>query len=116
MLTEDEMTALKVALLARLAEIDELDRTTGDSRKPVELDQQSVGRLSRMDAMQMQAMALAAGERRAQERRRVLAALHRFDAGEYGYCIRCGEEIAAARLRLDPTVPQCLPCAKGGEQ
>lgn len=116
MLTEDEVKAHKAALLARVAEIDELDRTTSESRKPLELDQQSVGRLSRMDAMQVQAMALASAERRAQERRRVLAALDRLEAGEYGYCVRCGEEIAAARLRLDPTVPLCLSCAKGGER
>ena len=52
-----------------LQEIDELralsDRSK-DSRAPVELDQQSVGRLSRMDAMQQQSMDLAREERRRQ--------------------------------------------------
>jgi DnaK suppressor protein len=113
--TDADLTSQKAALRARLAELDELDRTTGDSRRPVELDQASVGRLSRIDAIQMQAMALAAGERRARERRRVLAALDRIEAGDYGYCVRCGEEIATTRLRLDPTIPLCLPCAQRSE-
>jgi len=63
---------------------------------PVVLDQTSVGRLSRMDAMQGQAMAQET------ERRRRVAALKRMDEGEYGYCIKTGEEIPLKRLELDP--------------
>ena len=79
----------------------------------VSLDQQSVGRLSRMDALQRQAMAQAQGRRREAERRKIAAALARLDEGDYGYCTECGEEIAPARLRADPTVPTCLSCARG---
>ena len=42
----------------------ELSAVSAEGRRPVELDQQSVGRLSRMDALQVQAMAMAVETRR----------------------------------------------------
>ncbi len=84
-----------------------------EDRATVTLDQQSVGRLSRMDAMQRQAMAQATERRRETERLRLRAALERLNEGEYGYCIECGEEIPAGRLDADPTVPTCVSCARG---
>jgi DnaK suppressor protein len=81
-------------------------------RAPVELDQQSVGRLSRMDAIQVQAMALATEKRRKAELARVVAALERLDSDEFGYCEICGEAIAPARLEHNPAVTTCIGCAK----
>ena len=77
------------------------------------LDQQSVGRLSRMDAMQRQAMAQATQRRRNARAQRVKAALQRMEDGEFGFCQDCGDDIEKARLDLDPTVPTCVSCAKG---
>src|SRR3546814_11969818 len=82
-------------------------------RDPVVLDQESVGRLSRIDAMQVQAMALAQERRRKAERAGIAAALLRIEAGEFGYCIECGDDIAEARLKLNPTVMKCRDCAAG---
>ena len=56
-------------------------------------------------------MALAAERRRAAERQRIGAALGRLDEGEWGWCLRCGEEIAEARLEHDPSVTLCVKCA-----
>lgn len=100
-------------LLARLAEIEEQDRISAEGRNPVTLEQDSVGRLSRIDAMQMQAMALAQERRRRTERIAIHAALQRIETDDFGYCITCGEAIAEARLRNDPTVVKCLECASG---
>ncbi len=111
-MTEDEAES---QLQARLAEIDEEDRISEESRGPVTLQQDSVGRLSRMDAMQQQAMALASEKRRKAERGRIVAALARIEEGEWGYCLACGEEIAEKRLRHDPSVAQCVGCASGLE-
>ena len=83
-----------------------------DSRRPVTLDQQSVGRVTRMDAMQVQAMALASDERRQRQLRRIDAVLARIDDGEFGYCVACGEAIAEKRLGNDPAVPNCIGCAR----
>ena len=111
-MTEDEA---RQALLARRAELDREDASNADSRNTVELQQDSVGRLSRMDAMQQQAMAQATERRRVAERARIAAALERLDDGEWGYCLKCGEEIAEKRLRHDPSVASCVNCASGAE-
>lgn len=106
---------LKIAaerLTARQKELSSLSDISSDSRDTVELDQQSVGRLSRMDAMQQQAMATATERQRSAELQRITAAFVRIEDGEYGYCERCGEEIADARLAIDPSVVTCIGCAK----
>ena len=100
-------------LLQRMAEIRAAEEDTSEDRSPVTLDQQSIGRLSRMDALQVQAMALEASRRRAAELRRIEAALARIDAGDYGICVECGEEIAVRRLEFDPATPHCVECASG---
>ena len=83
-----------------------------ESRKPVDLDQSRVGRLSRMDALQDQAMALETERRREIEIRRIDAALARVESGDYGYCLTCGEDIKPKRLELDPATPVCIDCAR----
>ncbi len=98
-------------LLARVTQLEEEDRISEADRAPVSLDQESVGRLSRMDAIQVQAMALAAQRRRQAEKDRIAAALRRLDAGEFGYCTACGEEIAEGRLKHEPSVALCIACA-----
>lgn len=42
----------------------------------------------------------------------IRAALDRIDAGEYGYCVRCGEEISSERLDVLPATPFCRNCAQ----
>lgn len=107
----DDDTDFRDILLARRAELDEQDARSEGDRAPVALDQESVGRLSRMDAMQVQAMALAQERRRKAERIAIQAALARIEEGEFGYCVLCGEDIARARLAKNPTVVKCLSCA-----
>lgn len=101
----------RTRLLALKAELQALSEASSEDRKPVELDQQSVGRLSRLDAMQVQAMARASDVRRSQEIRRIEAALHRVDEGEYGWCVECGEAINVKRLEIDLAAARCADCA-----
>lgn len=109
------MSAEKEKLRARLQglrlELEQEERDSASDRSPVELDQTSVGRLSRMDEMQVQAMALAVQSRRKSELARVIAALERIDSDEFGFCDTCGEEIAPARLEHNPAVTTCIGCA-----
>lgn len=98
-------------LTSRLEELKREDALGEQAAAPVTLEQDSVGRLSRIDAMQLQAMALAAQRRRESERNQIHAALRRLREGEYGYCLSCGEEIAEARLRHNPAAARCLACA-----
>ena len=82
------------------------------STQPVELDQQRIGRLSRIDALQVQEVAKNAERRRDAELRKVEAAIKRLQTGEYGSCLMCGDQIEKRRLILDPAIPTCLICAK----
>lgn len=82
------------------------------SRAPVELDQTTQGRLSRMNALQVQAMALETDRRRDQELKRIRHALERIDNDMFGYCITCSDEIEAPRLAHDAAVPTCIGCAR----
>ena len=100
-------------LKARFAELEEAQAQTLEDRKPVELDQAALGRLSRMDAMQVQAMATARARSREQEKVRITAALNRIESGDFGYCLKCDEQIAEKRLRFDPSTAYCIDCAKG---
>ena len=81
----------------------------------VELDQTRVGRVSRMDAMQAQAMSLENQRRRELELKRIAAALSRIKAGDYGYCVECDSEIALNRLEFAPSAPLCIDCASRAE-
>jgi len=105
--------ALRKVLQERYAELERLHQISGESRQAVELDQTRIGRLSRMDAMQQQEMAKETERRRALDRQRITAALARMESADYGYCIKCDEEIAAARLALDPALLTCIACAAG---
>ncbi|MCP3969401.1 MAG: TraR/DksA family transcriptional regulator [Rhodobacteraceae bacterium] len=109
----NRLTQFRTGLEKLRAQIDQDDEMGRDGQKTVALDQQSVGRLSRMDALQQQAMAKATQARRGQMRQRIEAALVRMDEGEFGYCSECGEDIPIKRLDLDPTVPTCITCARG---
>lgn len=106
-----EIEQFRALLLTRRDELSGLETISDESRRPVELDQQSVGRLSRMDAIQQQAMALAAQQRRRQEARQIGAALKRIDEGDFGWCATCGEAIPRRRLEVDPTATLCVACA-----
>ena len=110
-MTPERRDAFRALLQAEAQDLETAERDTADDRRPVELDQQSVGRLARMDAMQVQAMATAQSRRRAGRLKRVKAALARFDEDEFGFCQGCGEEIAEKRLDLDPATPLCVSCA-----
>ena len=101
------------ALTERRQAVLEVVESSADSRKPVELDQTRVGRLSRMDSLRDQAMALETERRREAEIHRIDAALERLDDGEWGYCVTCGEDIPPKRLELDPAIPVCIDCAGG---
>jgi len=112
-MNDSDLALCRARIIARLAEIDEEDARGREGQATVALDQQAIGRLSRQDALQSQAMAQATHARRDIERRRLRAALDRIDEGEFGYCEDCGEEIALARLELDPGATRCISCASG---
>jgi DnaK suppressor protein len=106
-----DRAALRAQLEARRGELERHGESEADKTGTVTLDQQAIGRLSRMDALQGQQMALAQARRREAEIRRIDTTLSRLDTDDYGYCDECGDVIAIRRLELDPTVRTCIDCA-----
>ena len=113
-MTDPETLAARFVPLLKVerAELEALSERSADARAPVSLDQQSVGRVSRIDALQGQAMAADAERRRRKRLTMIDAALRRAEDGEYGYCTSCGEPIAEKRLTFDPAAPECIACAR----
>lgn len=106
---------MRTRLLGLREELESVANTGDESSQVVELDQARVGRLSRMDAMQAQAMAQASGQRRELMLRKITAALGRIDAGTYGYCQSCEQAIGRKRLEFDATTLLCIGCANEAE-
>ena len=107
--------SIRHKLLALRTELESNALASKQSSQVVELDQSKVGRLSRMDAMQAQAMSQASGRRTEAKLRSIDAALKRVDEDEYGYCQSCDELIAEKRLEFDPAALLCIACAEKAE-
>jgi RNA polymerase-binding transcription factor len=107
-----EIDNFKKQLQTMRSELDDLESTSKASAATVILDQASVGRLSRMDAMQGQQMALECERRRKEQLLQIKAALNRIDKDTFGYCSVCEIEIAMGRLAINPTVTRCVGCAE----
>jgi len=110
-MTPEDIERFREALRALQAELRRLEAGAGDAADTVELDQARVGRLSRMDALQAQQMALETARRRQQQLARVEGALRRIESGGYGDCFKCGDPIDPRRLAADPTQTRCMNCA-----
>lgn len=112
-MNDAKLKQFETLIRARLSELAQEDTLGQGAQAVVTLDQQSVGRLSRMDALQSQAMAKAQQTRRNLLAQQLRAALQRLENGEFGACEECGEWIAEKRLILNPTALRCISCASG---
>ncbi len=108
---EPDFKKYHTLLIERKQELENHAKKSAESRKPVELDQTKIGRLSRQDALMQQAMAEATQIKREQEIQRINSALLRIENDKFGYCLNCDEEISHARLLNDPSMPTCINCA-----
>ncbi len=97
-------------LLQLQADLLNIAAASKEAARPVELDQASFGRLSRMDAMQSQQMAQEIIRRRESQLVKIEGALKRLAAGDFGYCYVCGKEIDPRRLNADPVTTRCVAC------
>lgn len=110
-MAELDLHALRNKLLKLQEELSAIADSSEQSSAVVELDQSRVGRLTRMDALQAQAMAKASKARRADMQRKIAVALKRIERDEYGVCKACDEPINPKRLDFDPTADLCIDCA-----
>jgi DnaK suppressor protein len=109
-MNDDALEQIKKNLYQMRSELQALEQSSGESKETVDLDQAKIGRLSRMDAMQIQQMALEETRRRQQKLIKIEGALGRIESGEYGECYICGEEIDMRRLFFDATNTRCVAC------
>lgn len=116
MMGDDKIASFKIRLLHLQQELHDLLEMGNDAANIVELDQTRMGRLSRMDALQGQAMSQEANRRRQIELQKITGALHRIESGDYGYCVKCDEEIVVKRLEFDPAAALCINCANDAEK
>lgn len=111
-MTPEKYERFRALIEKRLSELTAVDSSKRDEARPVELDQTRVGRLSRQDALQSQALSVAALERNRAQINRLRTALRKIDDGDYGWCNECGEAIPEARLEIDPAADRCVACAQ----
>lgn len=97
-LTAEQLRELHAELQSELARLDKTMDSSREAAKPVALDQTSVGRVSRIDALQNQAMSMDLHARNESRRAQILDAFERMEAGTYGACARCGNAIPYGRL------------------
>jgi DnaK suppressor protein len=114
-ISQQTLDAFRARLKSRRHDLLQAEESGRETERVVELDQSRVGRLSRMDALQNQAISRETGQRRRQALRQVESALLRIDRGEFGDCLHCGEPINPRRLEADPTALLCIDCAEATE-
>ncbi len=111
-----DVESLKTRLIEQREMLLDVAESTREAAQTVELDQTRVGRVSRMDALQAQAMAKESDRRRLLALQRIDAALQRIEDGDYGNCLSCDEPIMVSRLEVEPAALLCIDCASKAEQ
>ncbi len=115
-LTDCQIESLRVMLHGLLVSLPMQIERARHGGRPVELDQQSIGRLSRIDAIAQQSVNNAGLNRLRLRLSKVSLALRRIEQGEYGFCLRCEEPVCYKRLSVAPEVTACIDCQELAER
>jgi DnaK suppressor protein len=107
-----EIEQCRQKLLSLRAELLALEASSKETTQPKELDQAGNDRLSRRASMQAQLMAQEGGRLRKRQLQKIEGALRRIEAGEYGRCFICEEELDGRGLSVDPTTTRCENCVE----
>jgi RNA polymerase-binding transcription factor len=110
-----QLAELKIQLKESEQQLESFLNLDVAAAETVELDQSKVGRLSRIDALQQQAMAQASSGAHSRQLMRVHQALLKIEQGDYGYCEECGKDIPFARLQVQPESDFCVTCLQAQE-
>ncbi len=109
-LSSSQLVQLREELLHQLRRLEKSMQVTTEAAATVELDQTTVGRLSRMDALQNQELTQSLQERERVRLALLQQALERMEAGSYGVCEGCGGAIPFERLHVFPEAAVCSSC------
>jgi DnaK suppressor protein len=111
-LTTEQIVDLRCGLERTLRRLERSMQSNGASQSR-EIDQSSVGRLSRIEALQNQGLTDSLKERERTQFDEVLQALGRLDDGTYGLCLTCRAPIEHDRLLVFPEARTCSGCRNG---
>ena len=114
-INQEQRAELHALLQSRLVELEGVLHSSVESAAIVDLSA-PIGRLTRMDAMQQQKMAVATRTAFKQEKSLVERALRDLEGGDYGLCRECEEPIGYRRLLARPAAPFCLACQRANER
>lgn len=114
-LTDEQLAQLRERLETMRAQMDALLLQTTEDTRPVELSS-AIGRLTRIDAIQMRGMAQMNRHQLEVRRQQVEAALSTLDSGTYGSCRHCHRPIGLSRLEALPESPFCVDCQESFER
>lgn len=109
-----EQEKFKPVIEANIAELRELLNSQEETAKPITPDA-AVGRLSRVDAMQIQQMSMEVRRQREALLSRLERSLRLIDEGNYGTCPKCEADIAIKRLEAVPDAIFCFDCASAAQ-
>jgi DnaK suppressor protein len=112
-LRADQLEMVRDELLRALNKLERSLKISGESARPRDLEQDTVGRLSRIDAIQNAGLTANLEERERQQLRQVVDALRRIEEGTYGACNGCGGPIPFERLLVFPETLACTACSRG---
>lgn len=108
-MNQETQESFRPRIEARIQELRDNMNATAEDREAIAPDV-AIGRLSRLDSMQMQQMALGMKQRMQEEIRRLEEALGRINNGRYGACELCGNDIPSERLEYQPDAITCVSC------
>jgi DnaK suppressor protein len=109
---DTEIEQCRQKLLSLRTQLLKLEESSREATQPEEPDQDGIGCLSRRDAMRAQQMAEDGPRERKRLLQKIEGALRRIEAGEYGKCFICEEELDVAGLSVDPTITRCANCVE----
>lgn len=109
-MTEAKLNSFKKQLQELEVELTSAIEQSEDTTNPISPDS-SLGRLTRLDALQSQQMSFEARRRLKKRLRNVQKALELIEEGNYGVCVKCKTEIPEGRLESMPEARVCVECA-----
>lgn len=109
-MTESEKKEISQIIDEQIRSVEDEIKELTELTKPVSLDA-SIGRLSRMDAINNKAI----NEMALRDKKKVLTKLERAkereQEGKLGLCLKCGSPIPFGRLKIMPYTTRCVNCA-----
>ncbi len=109
-LNSDQLKFLHEALLSLEIDLENQLLINKDSADIITLDQTLLGRISRVDAIQQQEMAISTRQKMQLKLHKVKVALTALGRRNYGYCRKCEELIGFPRLKAQPETNLCIAC------